>query len=245
MSLLYIFAASGIEAQPVRKIAGVTAGNSAGRCGVNDLILMAGAMGPRSAQDKAQAALKITSVANGGRKPDAVLVIGLCGGLSPMLPERRIVAFSECLSTEATKPPLACSQTILHSVMDLLTSSNIRCDRVVGITSPRLATTRSERLTLAGSGATVVDMESYSVLDAARAAGIPAAVIRVVSDSIDWELPDFNRALNDVGALDGRKALKVALGSPIRTARLLMANRRAMQSLAKALEIILVAECFT
>jgi hypothetical protein len=87
-------------------------------------------------------------------------------------------------------------------------------------------------------------METYSILDVAAAAGIPAAVLRVVSDSINRPLPNFNRALNDTGGLDGRKALRVALGSPWRTARLLVANRRAMQELSKALEIILKADCF-
>jgi hypothetical protein len=57
-------------------------------------------------------------------------------------------------------------------------------------------------------------------------------------------LPNFNRALNDTGGIDGRKALRVALGSPWRTAKLLVANRRAMQELSKALEIILKADCF-
>ena len=87
-------------------------------------------------------------------------------------------------------------------------------------------------------------MESYSILDVAARAGIPAAVIRVVSDPHDWELPDFNRALNEGGGLDGWKALKVALGSPLRTLKLLGANRRAMQSLGHALEIVLKADTF-
>jgi hypothetical protein len=90
----------------------------------------------------------------------------------------------------------------------------------------------------------VVDMESYSILGAAATAGVPAAVLRVVSDSMDRNLPDFNRALNDTGGLDGRKALRVALGSPLTTARLLAANRRAMQGLTKALEVVLKARCF-
>jgi hypothetical protein len=35
------------------------------------------------------------------------------------------------------------------------------------------------------------------------------------------------------------------LGSPVRTAKLLAANKRAMQHLTKALEIVLKAPCFT
>jgi len=87
-------------------------------------------------------------------------------------------------------------------------------------------------------------METYSILEAAATAGVPVAVLRVVADSLDRVLPNLNRALDDAGGLDGRKALRVALGSPVRTAKLLAANKRAMQRLGKALEIVLKARCF-
>jgi hypothetical protein len=89
-----------------------------------------------------------------------------------------------------------------------------------------------------------VDMESYSILEAAAATGVPVAVLRVVADDLDRVLPDLNRALNEDGGLDARKALLVALLSPVRTIRLIAANRRAMQRLTKALEIVLKAPCF-
>jgi len=240
MSLFYIFAASGIEAQPVRKMSVASNGNSLLRCGRNEVALITGAMGPKNARNKADAVLSGGGI-SAFRKPEAVLSIGLCGGLSLSLPGQRIVAYTECLSTQ-TGNKRACSQEIVDATVAVLASSNIRCDRVVGITSPRIATTPAEKLNLGRHGASVVDMESYSILDAATRAGVPGAVIRVVSDSVEWELPDFNRALNEDGGLDGWKALRVALGSPLRTLRLLSANRRAMQSLAKALEVILKAD---
>lgn len=248
MSLIYVFASSPMEGQPVRKIADspVSPGSSTQpfRCGPNEVVLVIGGMGPRGARAKAEEMLGLTSSAPEFRKPDAVLVTGLCGGLTPSLPEGRIVVYLQCLSTEIAKPALRCSQLITDSVVALLTPRDIRCDSVVGITSPRIATTRDERLVLARSGASAVDMESYSILDSAATAGVPAGVLRVVSDSIERDLPDFNRALNDAGALDGRKALTVALGSPIRTAKLLAANKRAMQHLAKALEVVLRSDYF-
>ena len=248
MSLVYIFAASPFEAQPVRKIANSAAArgssSAAGRCGPNEVFLIIGGMGPRGAQIKAEVTLGLTPHASASPKADAVLVIGLCGGLTASLPEGRIVAYTDCLSTDAAKPPLRCSQSITDSLVSRLASSSILCERVVGITSPRIATTRDERLSLARCGAAVVDMESYSIVEAASTARVPAMVLRVVSDSLDCDLPDFNRALNDAGALDGRKALLVAFGSPLQTAKLLAANRRAMQKLSKALQIVLTAECF-
>ena len=240
MSLVYIFAASGMEGQPVRRIAAPSDSNSTLRCGPNDLVLITSGMGPGNARTKAEATLRSPT----GVRPDAVVIVGLCGGLTASLPEGRIVAYTECRSTDATKPLLRCSATIIDSIVELLKSSSVVCDRVVGITSPRFATTPDQRVVLAQHGAAVVDMESYLVLEAATAAGVSAAVLRVISDSFYRKLPDFNRALNADGGLDGWKALKVALGSPIRTARLLAANKRAMQHLGKALDVILKAPCF-
>jgi len=244
MSLVYIFAASTMEGEPIRKMVVPSDSNSPSRCGTNDVVLVTGGMGPRAAKSKVEGALSVSSTGPVAGKPDAILVIGLCGGLTESLPEGRIVSYTECRSTEVAKPMLHCSQGITNSVVTLLASSGILCDRAVGITSPRIATTRDERLALARFGATVVDMESYSILESAATAGVPCAVLRVVADSIDRVLPNLNHALNDAGALDGRKALKVALGSPLRTAKLLAANRRAMQGLSKALEIVLKSPCF-
>jgi hypothetical protein len=85
-------------------------------------------------------------------------------------------------------------------------------------------------------------METYELLAAAARASVRAAVLRVVSDSLDSNLPNFNDALNADGALDGRKALRVALGSPFQTFRLLVQNKRAMRELAAALTIVLRAD---
>ena len=87
-------------------------------------------------------------------------------------------------------------------------------------------------------------MESYLILETAAAAGVSAVVLRVISDAFYGKLPDFNRALNADGNLDGWKALRVALGSPIKTAKLIAANQRAMRHLGKALEVVLKAPCF-
>src|SRR2546423_1306350 len=157
--------------------------------GPNELTLIIGGMGPGNARTKAEAALV------GADKPDLVVVIGLCGGLSASLSEGTVVAYAECLSTEAGKPTLGCSRIVTNTMMAVLMSSKIPCQWVVGITSSRIATTRDERLNLARSGAAVVDMESYSIMSVAADAGIPSVVLRVVSDSIDRELPDLNRAL--------------------------------------------------
>ena len=256
MSLVYVFAASKQEGQPVEQITGTAAsgasvpGVATPRAGVNELVLIIGGMGPKAARAKAQDVLGSASLSNSSnraakRKPDAVLVIGLCGALTDRLPETRIVTYTGCLSTEPGKPPLNCSAAITHRLLELLASRHISCEPVVAITSPLIAVTRNDKLVLGKRGASVVDMESYEIMSAAAKAGVPAAALRVVSDSLDRTMPDFNQALNEVGALDGLKAFEVALTSPIQTWQLIAANKRAMQYLGKALEIVLPADCFS
>jgi nucleoside phosphorylase len=244
MSLVYVFAASLMEGEPIQKIAGEGNVRTPVQCGSNDVVLIVSGMGPSNARSKADLALGFEAERSPRGKPDAVLIIGLCGGLTKSLSEGSVVAYTACRSTEAAKPALACSEKSVDSVVTLLASAGIVCARAVGITSSRIATNKQERLALAESGAAVVDMESYSILEAAGVAGVPVAVLRVVSDSLDRVLPNLNRALDDAGGLDNRKALRVALGSPLRTANLLAANKRAMQRLTAALEIVLKAPCF-
>src|SRR5689334_9450889 len=128
MSLVYVFAAAAFEAKPVRQIAGAAKGSDSASvpllCGVNELLLITGGMGPKLAQKAAESALG--SEASTSRKPDAVLIIGLCGGLTESLPEGRIVAYTDCLSTEAAKAPLRCSPSITDSFVSLLASANIQ-----------------------------------------------------------------------------------------------------------------------
>lgn len=233
MSLIYVFTAMTMEGQAIRKISGP-----------NKLVPINSGMGPKNAKREAEVALGVSDGAPMREKPDAVVVIGLCGGLNASLPEGRIVAYTECRSTEAATPMLACSQAILGRLIPLLASANIPVNRAVGITSPRFAIKPKEKRALAERGASVVDMETYAILAAALGVGVPAIALRVVADAVDRELPDFNRALNSAGGLDGRKALKVVLGSPVKTVRLLLANKRAVQHLNKALEIVLASDCF-
>jgi len=256
MSLVYVFAASKMEGQPVEQIAGRDPKDSSTpphgplRSGRNELIPVVGGWGHKNAAAKAKEALHSASVpaqsrSSLARKVDAVLIIGLCGGLSSSLPQNRIVAYTDCLSTDADKPPQPCSSTVTNKIIEALHSHGITCERVVGITSPRIAVRSEDKMALASSGANVVDMESYEILAIAAQAGLPAAVLRVVADTPNSKMPDLNRALNEDGALDDRKALWVALTSPIRMARLLSGNKRAMSYLAKALDLILPSACFS
>ena len=253
MSLIYIFTFSKVETEQVARLMDVAvngkppARTGPSRVGTNDLLLFASDMGPKIARSLAKSVLNDGAQAQGqegNRKPDAILIIGLCGGLTAGLRQNTVVSYTECLSSDETRAPYRCSLALTERISSLVRSKGIPCAPVVGITSQRIATTKELRLELGRRGAQAVDMESYEIIAAAHDAGLPVAVLRVVADHLDMRLPDLNRALNEAGSLDQRKALRVAIGSPILTARLVSANKRAMRHLGKALEIVLPSDCF-
>src|SRR5262245_41081020 len=57
MSIVYIFAASAMEVEPVRKIATATDSHAPARCGANDVVFIVSGMGPANAKNKANATL--------------------------------------------------------------------------------------------------------------------------------------------------------------------------------------------
>ncbi|HLI30072.1 MAG TPA: hypothetical protein VKV79_03095 [Terriglobia bacterium] len=255
MSLIYVFAASRSEGRPVEQLplAG-SSGNENGlvqarTAGANRVTLIITGIGPRDARTHASAALGLDRAGDfkhsgASARPDAVIVIGLCGALSASLHEAAIVAYSGVLSIEVSQPPLPCTRILRERITSLLAARGVSCELAAGITSPRMAVTREEKLRLAENGASVVDMESYEILSAAAKATVPAVVLRVVSDTLDARLPDFNCALSAEGRIETHKAAPIALRHPLQTAKLLLANRRAMERLSKALEIVLQSDIF-
>ena len=251
--MVYVFAPSKMEAQPVLGLAQKDAQTKQTpviieRNGKQFALIITG-MGIENAKTKAEAVLGLTGAGSVGGlptpdKPEAIVVIGLCGGLTEAMQEERIVAYTDCLSS-GNQPPLRCAPALTNAIAENLQMSGITCDRVTGITSPRIASGRNEKVQLAKSGASVVDMETYEILAAASRAEVPAAVLRVVSDSLDAQMPDFNPALDANGGINGRKALGIALGSPLMTLRLIGANKRAMGRLTPAVRLVLQSNCFS
>lgn len=250
MSLVYIFTFSKVETEQVTRLMGVTAAVKPGarvgpvRVGANDFVLIASDMGPKIARSLANSVLNNTNLAHvatvANPRPDAALIVGLVANLQ----QNSIVTYKECRSTDGNGTAYRCSPLLTERISRLVNSTGTPCESVVGITSPRIATDKNLRLELARSGAQTVDMESYEILAVAHETGIPVAILRVVADHLEMRLPDLNRAINEAGSLDQGRALRVAIGSPILTARLIAANKRAMRHLGRALEVVLPSDCF-
>ena len=95
MSLVYIFTFSKVETEQVARLMGATAAVKPGarvgpvRVGANDFVLFASDMGPKIARSLANSVLNNTNPAHvatvANPRPDAVLIVGLCGGLTANL----------------------------------------------------------------------------------------------------------------------------------------------------------------
>ncbi len=252
MSRIFVFAASKMEVEPVARRLGVSRWDSPSHAGpimagANQLEFFITGLGPKRARESAAEILLCGREPQPAShphqdKPEAAIVIGLCGGLTDSLPETSIAVYSNCLSAMNGGGSCPSSPELSARISALLNTQNVPCSSVTGITSPRIAITKDDKLGLARTGAQVVDMESYAILSAARQAGVPATVVRVVSDSLDRKLPDLNPALNADGSVNKARALRIMLGSPLMTARAISANNRAARHLAKALSVVLSAD---
>jgi Phosphorylase superfamily len=252
MSRIFVLAASKTELDPLARLLGVSRWDSPSHAGPisagpNQLEFFITGLGPNRAKASATDILLYGSEPQSAGhpqhlKPEAAIVIGLCGGLTDSLPETAIAVYSNCLSAMNGGGSYPTSPELSARVTALLNTQNVPCSSVIGITSPRIAITKDDKLGLARTGAQVVDMESYAVLSVSRQAGVPATVVRVVSDSLDRKLPDLNPALNADGSIKKGKALLIMLGSPVLTARAISANNRAARHLAKSLKVVLSAD---
>ena len=249
MSLIYVFATSKSDGERLASL--LTQSESSpsvwrcGKVGVNEVALFVTGIGPKPASSKAMSTLQsFGTQGNSLRRPDAIVVAGTCGSLSRTINEGDVILYSGCLSTSKTDR-VNCTASIAKHLKSRLGARGFLCRSALGISSARVATSKAEKLELAKSGAEVVDMESHEIVAAASQAGLPVVVIRVVSDSLDRKIPDFNVILRDNGEIDPINLLKLGIRSPILTTTVLAAIHRAVGKLRSALAIVLSDETFS
>lgn len=154
--------------------------------------------------------------------PTLVITSGFAGGLNPMLETGRVVfeADPESHLTPALKNAGACPV-------------RFRCvERVLSAAKEKIALWES-------SGCDAVEMESGVIRRLCRELGIPAATVRVISDSAAEDLPlDFNRLMRADMSLDYLGLARTLARSPQKIPSLLKFQGRvkdAAQSLAAVL----------
>ena len=110
----------------------------------------------------------------------------------------------------------------------------LKVQRVRAVTTPNIVTKASAKRALAfRSGADVVEMEGTHVARALVRRGLSCAMVRVVSDGSDTDLPPLEGAFDGDGNIRPA-AVAIALASdPIAAARFVSEVRRALRSLGE------------
>nr|WP_202895372.1 phosphorylase [Iningainema tapete] len=160
--------------------------------------------------------------------PPSVLLMGLCGSLKARYQVGDIVLYQDCVdnSTSLLKP---CDSTLTKLLYQRLQE---RVSIVKGLTSDRIICSATEKRHLGETtGADVVDMEGFAVLEFFTQAGVSVAMLRVVSDDCYHDLPNLTSALSPDGSLQPLLLAMAMLRQPIAATRLIRGSLRGLQVL--------------
>lgn len=157
---------------------------------------------------------------------DALISFGIAGGLDPRIRVGSLILANEVITREGERFKTDVNaRKALHKLVGLKT--HISHSPMLGSNQAILSSRRKINLHVE-TGAAAVDMESLAVAKAAAAAGIPFLVIRSVSDTAYFRLPESVRG---VIAPDGSprllKAARNLLNRPFDLLALLRLQRGA------------------
>lgn len=159
----------------------------------------------------------------------SVLVMGLCGSLNPAYPVGTAVIYQNCLTSRHA--PLVCDLDLIASITVQL---SVQVPLVRGFTSDRLIWSHQEKHELHQQyQADVVDMEGFAILQTLAQAGVPVAMLRVVSDNATHDIPDLTTAISSEGTL---QPLPLALGmlrQPLAALRLIRGSLKGLSGLER------------
>ncbi len=144
---------------------------------------------------------QLTRLLQTGTIPQAsqVIVMGLCGSLSPEYRVGDGVIYHTCVSGTSR---LVCDPTLTATLKNWLPSETCHLTPVTCHTSDRLLWSATEKQKLGEvTEAAVVDMEGSTILEVLGAAGLAVAMVRVVSDGVEQDLPDLTTAMGTDGSL--------------------------------------------
>lgn len=158
-----------------------------------------------------------------------LLVMGLCGGLTPHYAIADCVLYRECIDRAEPSAVLSCDAALLAWLQKKLPHE---AAVVRALTSDRLVWSAQEKHQLAQQySADVVDMEGFAALESLHQTGATIAMLRVVSDNAQHDLPRLTNAISADGTL---RPLPLAWGmvqQPIAAARLIRGSLKGLKTL--------------
>lgn len=151
-----------------------------------------------------------------------VLVMGLCGSLSPQYEIGTIVVYQSCRNLAGETK--GCDRALTQRLQDQLQVSLVRA-----LTSDRVICSTIEKQTLGKTyEAEVVDMEGFAVLSSLK---IPVTMVRVVSDDARHDLPDLSGTIDTDGNLQAFPMAKAMMKAPIAATRLIRGSLKGLNGL--------------
>ncbi len=160
--------------------------------------------------------------------PQGVLILGLCGSLSPEYSVGDVVLYRGCYSLEGDflETDSQLTETIYRQLQQ-------QVSLVTGLTSDRPICQAQEKLHLAQIYPTqVVDMEGYSYVQLLQNRGIATTILRVVSDDCLHNIPNLEGAINN-GKLNSGKLAIAMLRQPLAAIRLITGSLTGLKTLQK------------
>lgn len=186
------------------------------RCGsVPSIRTLVTGMGRRNAEASVRRALDESL-------PRMVITCGFAGGLTPGLASGTVVY-------EADDDA---------GIRQLLETAGARPARIHA--AERVATTAAEKAQLrASTGADAVEMESQFICAICRERQLPCAIVRVVLDPAEEDLPlDFNQLMTADMKLDGGRLALTLMRSPTKIPALLRLQRQTRAAAERLAEVL-------
>ncbi len=163
-----------------------------------------------------------------------VLIMGLCGSLTPSYSVGDSVVIQSCWD-------LNHNCVNLESELITIIQNKLSIDAVAGLTSDRIIALAQEKLKLSQQyPVSIVDMEGYSYITQLQRQGITVAMLRVVSDDLRGDIPCLSNAIDSAGNLKTVPMAIAFLQQPIAALRLIQGSLTGL----KALELT-TAQLFT
>ncbi|NEP52913.1 MAG: phosphorylase [Moorea sp. SIO3C2] len=172
-----------------------------------------------------------------------ILLMGLCGSLSPNYSVGDIVVYNDCVAIDRNQDrPQPLVQQCCSQLTSLVQQQLGKANLVRGLSSDRIIWSSLEKRELGQSyQADVVDMEGFASLSVLNPKGFAVAMVRVISDDSYYNIPDLTPAISADGSL---KPLPLAMGmlkQPIAATRLIRGSLRGLKVLQQV-SIRLVGE---
>lgn len=162
-----------------------------------------------------------------------VLIMGLCGSLSDRYTVGDIVLYQDCVYQGKQQECDRTFTTQLHS------SISQKVSLVKSLTSDRVIWSATEKRRLGETlAADVVDMEGFTALEFFNATGVSVAILRVVSDDCQHNIPDLTLAINSDGSLNPFPLAMAMLRQPLAATRLIRGSLTALKVLEQVTNLL-------